>query len=181
MTRNRLPLPILGILALAVVVIIATSSGGSKATTQTPIAAGSAISVRPTPAGNALADASGRTLYLFAGDAHNVSRLSAAGRAVWPPFTSATAPVAAGGALAAQIGSIPAGSGSRQITYDGHPLYYYVGDHSPDQDAGQGLNEFGARWYVVSTAGRAITSVRRSTSQSSSVGSGASSGGGGAS
>ena len=171
MTRKRLPLPVLGVLALALVVIVATS-GGSKARTQTPVAAGSAISVRQTPVGKVLVDASGRTLYLFAGDARDASRLSAAGRAVWPPFTSATTPAAAGGVLAARIGSIVAGAGARQITYNGHPLYYYVGDHGPGQAAGQGLNEFGARWYVVSAAGRAITSVHRSTSSSSGSGGG---------
>jgi predicted lipoprotein with Yx(FWY)xxD motif len=156
MTRTRMPIPILAILALAVVVIIATS-GGSKASTQTAINGSSAISIRHTPAGPTLVDANGRTLYLFAGDTRNLSRLSAAGRAIWPPFTAASTPAATGGALAAQVGSIPAGAGTRQITYNGHPLYYYVGDHAPGQVAGQGLNEFGARWYVVSAAGRAIT------------------------
>jgi predicted lipoprotein with Yx(FWY)xxD motif len=101
-------------------------------------------------------DAKGRTLYLFAGDKPNLSRLSAAGQAVWPPFTSTSLPAAAGRASAGHIATIAA---SKQVTYDEHPLYYYVGDRHPGQTAGQGLNEFGARWYVVSGGGAAIMSV----------------------
>ena len=165
MTRNRLPLSILLIAIFAIVAVIAASSGGTKKAPQRSVAGGSAISLAQTPVGRALVDANGRALYLFAGDKPNVSRLSAAGQAVWPPFTSSTLPAATGGASAAQIGSIAA---SKQITYNGHPLYYFVGDRNPGQTTGQGLNEFGARWYVISGAGAGITSApsRGSTSQS---------------
>ena len=53
-----------------------------------------------------------------------------------------------------------------QITYRGHPLYYYVGDHTPGQTAGQGLNEFGGYWYVLSAGGSAITSASTSATPS---------------
>jgi predicted lipoprotein with Yx(FWY)xxD motif len=89
MTRNRLSLPILIVAVLAIIAVIAATSGGAKKTSRQTAAAGSAISLAQTPAGKALVDANGRTLYLFAGDMPGVSRLSAAGRAVWPPFTSA--------------------------------------------------------------------------------------------
>jgi predicted lipoprotein with Yx(FWY)xxD motif len=179
MTRNRLALPILAILTVAVVAIIATSGAGSKTTNQNVSGAGSAISVRQTPIGRVLVDASGRTLYLFAGDTRNLSRLSAAGRAIWPPLLSTAVPVATGGAVAAKIATIPAGSGTRQVTYNGHPLYYYVGDHAPGQTSGQGLNEFGALWYTVSPTGRAIVSARRATSSGGAAGYGSGSSGAG--
>ncbi|HET6868863.1 MAG TPA: hypothetical protein VFH80_23325 [Solirubrobacteraceae bacterium] len=172
MTRTRLAVPILIAAILAVVAVIAVSSGGS--TKAHPPAAASAISIGQTPVGKALVDASGRTLYLFAGDGPNVSRLSAAGQAVWPPFTANTPPTATGGASAAQIGTIAA---SKQITYNGHPLYYYVGDHGSGQSAGQGLNEFGARWYVLSPSGAAITAAAPNGSASQS-GTSSSTGGG---
>jgi predicted lipoprotein with Yx(FWY)xxD motif len=176
MTRNRLPLPILIVAVLAIVAVITATSGGTKKGSQQTQAAAAAISLGHTPVGKALVDAHGRTLYLFAADKPNVSRLSAAGQAVWPPFTAATAPAATGGASAAAIGTIPS---SRQITYNGHPLYYYVGDHDAGQTAGQGLNEFGARWYVLSAAGAAITSAPKSgtasqAGQSTPAGGGAS-------
>src|ERR1700739_5002175 len=150
MTRKRLPLFIVIVAIVAIVAVIAATSGGAQRKALNRPGAGSAISIAQTPIGKALVDANGRTLYLFVADQRNVSRLSAAGRAVWPPFTSATPPAATGGASAAQVGTI---AGTNQITYNGHPLYYYAGDQSAGQVAGQGLNEFGARWYVLSASG----------------------------
>jgi predicted lipoprotein with Yx(FWY)xxD motif len=161
MTRNRLPLVI--VVILAIVAVVTATSGGAQRKASRRAAASSAISIAQTPVGKALVDANGRTLYLFAADKPNVSRLTAAGQAVWPPFTSATLPAATGGASAAQIGSI---SASKQITYNGHPLYYYVGDQRPGQASGQALNQFGARWYVLSASGAAITSTAPSGSAS---------------
>jgi predicted lipoprotein with Yx(FWY)xxD motif len=163
MTRNRLALPILIVTIIAIVAVITATSGATKKTATRP--ASSAISVRQTPVGKALVDANGRTLYLFAGDRPDSSRLSAAGQAVWPPFTSSRLPAGAGGATAGLIGTIAA---SKQIAYDGHPLYYYVGDRRPGQTSGQGLNQFGARWYTLTAVGNAITSLapRGSGSQS---------------
>jgi hypothetical protein len=56
------------------------------------------------------------------------------------------------------------------VTYNGHPVYYFVGDHNPGQTAGQGLNEFGARWYVLSPAGTAITAAPKPNTSGSSTG-----------
>jgi predicted lipoprotein with Yx(FWY)xxD motif len=174
MTRNRLALPILVVTIFAIVAVIVASSGGAKKTSQRTVAGGWSLSLAHTPVGNALVDANGRTLYLFAGDKPDVSRLSAAGQAVWPPLRSTTLPAAAGGASAGRVGTIAA---SDQITYNGHPLYYYVGDRQAGQAAGQGLNQFGARWYVVSGRGAAITSAAPNAS-ASQLGTSPSSGGG---
>lgn len=158
MTRTRMPFAAVAVvIAAALAIVIATSSGNSSQATS--VAPGSAISLKQTSLGKTLTDANGRTLYLFQGDKRNVSTLSAAGQAVWPPFTSATKPRALGGAIAAQIGTIKGANGSLQIAYNGHPLYYYVGDHSPGQTLGQGLNQFGARWYVLAAGGSAVVSA----------------------
>ena len=156
MTRKRLSLPIVLVAILAIVTIIAATSGGAQRNARPRGAGNTAISLAQTPVGKTLADANGRALYLFAADQPNVSRLSAAGQAVWPPFTSSTRPGVTGGASEAQIGVIPT---TRQVTYNGHPLYYYVGDQRSGQIAGQGLNQFGARWYVLGASGAAITST----------------------
>jgi predicted lipoprotein with Yx(FWY)xxD motif len=140
------------------VIVLAVGGGSAKTAPQHTAAAGSAISIRTTSLGKTLVDANGRTLYLFAGDRANVSRLSGAGLSVWPRFI-ATGPVkASNGALAAKIGTITSPSGIRQVTYRGHPLYYYVGDSTPGSTRGQGLNQFGALWYVLGPAGNAVTS-----------------------
>lgn len=166
MSRTRLLLPVLVVILAAAVALIVSVSGGSAKNARPAVAATSAISVEQTSFGKALADANGRTLYLFAGDKPNVSRLSAAGRAFWPPLTSATKPSATGGVAANNIGATSTG----QVTYNGHPLYYFVGDHNAGQTAGQGLTEFGARWYVLSPAGAAITSAPKAAASTSTGG-----------
>ncbi len=165
MKRTRLSLPILLVAVIAAVAVIVSTAGG-KTKAQPAVPAGSAISLKQTSLGKVLVDARGRTLYLFAGDKHNLSRLSAAGRAVWPPFGSATPPRATGGVVAARIGTA---TGTTQITYNGHPLYYYVGDGKPGQTLGQGLNEFGARWYALARSGAAITSAPKSAAPKAST------------
>lgn len=173
MTRTRLSLPIVAVIvAAAIVAIIATT--GSSAKKGPAVAANSALSVQQTPLGKTLTDANGRALYLFAADKPNVSTLSPAGRAFWPPFTATIKPSANGGAVAGKIGTATGTTGATQVTYNGHPLYYFVGDHSPGQTSGQGLNQFGARWYVLSPAGAGITSAPQPSAPSSSTGGGSS-------
>jgi predicted lipoprotein with Yx(FWY)xxD motif len=171
MIRTRLSLTLIAVIvAAAIAAIVATT--GSSAKKGPAIAASSAVSVQQTSLGKTLADANGRTLYLFAGDKPNLSTLSAAGRAFWPPFTAATKPAAIGGALVGQIGMVAGTTGAGQVTYNGHPLYYFVGDHNSGQTAGQALNQFGARWYVLSRSGVAVTSAPSASVASSSTGGG---------
>jgi predicted lipoprotein with Yx(FWY)xxD motif len=145
-------------IVLAAIAVAVFAVGGGKAQAGHPHAAGgSAIAIRSTSLGKTLVDANGRTLYLFKGDRPGVSTLSSAGTAVWPRFVSAGHVKAEGGARAALIGTTTSPSGVRQVTYAGHPLYYYVGDSSPGSTRGQGLNQFGALWYVLGSSGNAIT------------------------
>jgi predicted lipoprotein with Yx(FWY)xxD motif len=156
---NRIRLSILAVLIAAVVVVVVATSGGAAKTGRPAVASTSAISVRQTSLGKIIVDANGRTLYLFAGDKRNLSTLSAAGQAVWPLYSSTATPASSGGAVASRIATTTGTGGMSQITYNGHPLYYYVGDHKPGDTNGQGLNQFGARWYVLGPGGTAITSA----------------------
>jgi predicted lipoprotein with Yx(FWY)xxD motif len=162
MNRMRITFTAATAVILAIIAVVATSGGAAKPARPTAPPA-SAISVKQTSLGQTLVDANGRSLYLFLGDTRNMSTLSAAGQAVWPPFTASTKPAAQGGTVAARIGTIKGAAGASQITYGGHPLYYYVGDRTPGQTRGQGLNQFGARWYVLAPNGTAITLAPRST------------------
>jgi predicted lipoprotein with Yx(FWY)xxD motif len=166
----RLSLSVLAFVVAALIAVLVSTSGGSTSKAQPSGAANASISVKQTPLGGALTDAQGHVLYLFAPDKPGVSTLSAAGRAVWPPFTAASRPAARDGAQASAIGSTAGASGATQVTYHGHPLYYFVGDRKPGQTAGQGLNEFGGRWYVVSGAGSAITAAPQTTTINGSPG-----------
>jgi len=152
--KRVIPLVVLaGIVAL---VVALTSNGGKSQNAHAQSAADSAIRVRTTSLGKVLVDAKGRTLYLFEADKPNKSNCSGACLSIWPPLTSAAKPNATGGALAAKIGTISAGGGKRLVTYSGHPLYYYVGDQKPGDTKGQGLNQFGAKWYVLAPSGNKI-------------------------
>jgi predicted lipoprotein with Yx(FWY)xxD motif len=146
------------IVAGIAVIVLAVGGGSAKAVPQQTAAAGSAVSIRSTSLGKTLVDAKGRTLYLFRADRTNVSTLSNAGLSVWPRFIALGPVKALNGAQAAKLGTVTSPSGSRQVTYNGHPLYYYAGDSTPSSTRGQGLNEFGALWYVLGPAGNAVTS-----------------------
>jgi predicted lipoprotein with Yx(FWY)xxD motif len=134
----------------------AGANGRAAAGRPARAAANSAISVRRTPLGRILVDGNGRTLYLFERDRANKSNCANGCLSVWPAVTANAKPRARGGAVASQIGTIRRADGSRQVTYAKHPLYYYAGDTRPGQTKGQGLNQFGAKWYVLSSAGRKI-------------------------
>jgi predicted lipoprotein with Yx(FWY)xxD motif len=174
MRRTGLPLAGAILAVAAVAAVIAVTSGGSARANRST-AANSAISLRRTQLGGTLADAQGRTLYLFQGDKPNRSTLSSAGQAVWPPFTSATRPQALNGVMAGSVSTIKGPGGAFQITYNGHPLYYYVGDRGPGQTHGQGLNQFGALWYVLNANGRAVMSPGGTTSPATPSSTGAAS------
>ncbi len=115
------------------------------------------MSVGHTGLGSVLVDAQGRTLYLFEKDPPSRSACSAACAAVWPPLTTKSPPAAGQGVIQSQLGTTRRSGGGLQVTYHDHPLYLYVGDSGAGQTKGQGLNQFGARWWAISAAGQKIT------------------------
>ena len=102
-------------------------------------------------------DASGRSLYLFEADHNGRSSCTGPCAAAWPPLTGSGTPKAAGATEADKLGTVSRGSGQPQVTYGGHPLYYFAGDSSAGQTNGQGSNGFGAKWWEVAPDGAAIT------------------------
>src|SRR3954454_8673722 len=164
-TMKRLAL-VIAVLAIAAIVLIAASGGGNKSKSTAgpyggvaPVqsaAASSAIDVRNGPLGEMLVDGHGRTLYLFEADKPNMSNCSSACLSLWPPLDASARPQAKGGVVASKIGLIPGAGGKDEVTYNGHPLYYYAPDQKPGDTLGQGLNQFGAKWYVLATTGNKI-------------------------
>jgi predicted lipoprotein with Yx(FWY)xxD motif/sugar phosphate permease len=106
--------------------------------------------------GTYLVDGKGRTLYRFMKDTGRKSHCTGACADNWPPLTTREKPEAEGHAKASLLSTKRRKDGRKQVLYDGHPLYRFVGDQSPGDTAGQGLNAFGAQWFVVSTKGKAI-------------------------
>ena len=110
-----------------------------------------------TAYGPALVDRRGFALYLFTHDRSAASSCYGACAAAWPPYVVTGRPSAAArGAHARLVGSVRRRDGRLQVTYAGHPLYYYVGDRRPGQVLCQAVAEFGGTWYVVAPDGQAI-------------------------
>jgi hypothetical protein len=82
---------------------------------------------------------------------------------------SATGTVTAtGGVQASDLGTLTRSDGTMQVTYKGHPLYYFVGDSGPGMAKGQGVNGFGAKWWLVSPSGNDVTATVASFTPGSS-------------
>jgi len=114
------------------------------------------VAVGTTNRGQFLVDGRGRTLYLFEADAHGTSVCVSAGCvAEWPPLTAVGTLRASGGLTAAGLGATSRSNGTRQVTYDGHPLYRFAGDVQAGTANGQGLDDNGGLWYPVRTDGTA--------------------------
>jgi predicted lipoprotein with Yx(FWY)xxD motif len=107
--------------------------------------------------GKVLVDSAGRTVYLFKADTGSKSMCSGGCVAEWPPVTTSGKPTAGTGVTASKLGTTARSDGSEQVTYNGHPLYTFVGDSKAGDAAGQGLNDFGASWWAVSPAGNEVT------------------------
>lgn len=110
-----------------------------------------------TALGTILTDDDGRTLYLFEKDGPNESACSGACAAEWPPEVSAGRPDAGSGVKASLLSTIKRSDGTTQVTYNSHPLYFYAGDGQPGDFNGEGVDAFGAEWFVVSPAGVKVT------------------------
>jgi predicted lipoprotein with Yx(FWY)xxD motif len=108
--------------------------------------------------GTILVDQEGKTLYLFEADSTNKSNCSGSCATYWPPVTTSGKAAAGSGVSAAMIGTAMRSDGTSQVTYAGHPLYWFSGDSKPGDTNGEGLTNFGGAWYAVSPAGKAVTS-----------------------
>lgn len=107
--------------------------------------------------GQILVDGNGRTVYLFVPDQGTTSVCYGNCAGAWPPVLTHGAPLAGTGATASLLGTTTRKDGSTEVTYAGHPLYYFIADKAPGDVTGQKLNNFGGPWYVVSPAGAQIT------------------------
>ena len=115
----------------------------------------SAVTVKAvsSPLGTILVDQDGKTLYLFEADSMNKSNCSGGCLALWPAVMADGRATAGSGVSAGMIGTA---TDSSQVTYAGHPLYWFSGDTAAGDTNGEGLTDFGGAWYAVSPAGKAV-------------------------
>jgi predicted lipoprotein with Yx(FWY)xxD motif len=121
-------------------------------------AIGTAVSLRSVGGlGQILVGANGGTLYLFMADSMGMtSRCTGSCAQNWPPLHTTGVPHAVGGVSQRLLGMTRRADGTMQVTYNGHPLYYFIGDSGPGMAGGEGINAFGAHWDVVNAAGFAV-------------------------
>jgi predicted lipoprotein with Yx(FWY)xxD motif len=143
----------------AAVLLVAPSFGQPMRTAPHATAHSSAamvVKTRHGKLGTFLVDAKGRTLYLFEKDTTTKSRCYGACAKAWPPLMTSGKPKAKGKAKASLLGTTKRKNGSRQVTYNGHPVYRFFQDTKPGQTNGEGSTAFGAGWYVMAPSGKKI-------------------------
>ena len=167
-----------GLAALALALSACASSASSSSSTPATTAPAAGGSSAPASGGGTtvnmttingtavLTNSSGKTLYWFAPDTSTTSKCSGSCATYWPPVTG---PVTAGSGVTGTLSTITRPDGTMQATYDGHPLYTYVGDTAAGQAKGNGLNLSGGLWYEMTVSG-AIPAASASASASASKG-----------
>ena len=139
--------PLTAFVAVAVVASVAAAfavAGGAQS------AGGAKVVIAKSRLGRILVDSKGITLYDFVTDKHGVSGCYGACAALWPPLITKGKPHAGPGVRASLLGTTKRKDGKLEVTYNRHPLYYFVTDRKPGQTTGQGVNQFGGPWWVIS-------------------------------
>ncbi|NUR58796.1 MAG: hypothetical protein HOV87_08985 [Catenulispora sp.] len=124
-------------------------------TTPAPPAAGTALKFGTPKFPTALTDSSGKAIYLFEADTSTTSTCTGACATAWPPVLTTGAPTITGGDMS-KLGTTTRADGTKQVTYNGHPLYYFAGDTKPGDTNGEGSKAFGAGWYLLNSDGTKI-------------------------
>ncbi|MCF3964612.1 COG4315 family predicted lipoprotein [Streptomyces fuscigenes] len=164
------------------------SGGGASSSASAPAASGSSAGGAGTAAvssigtksgdmGSYLTDNAGKTIYLFAQDTSGKSTCDGDCAAAWPPVTADAAPKAGPGVTAGKLSVVKRSDGTSQVAYAGHPLYYFAGDSAAGDTKGQGVDGFGAKWWLVGPDGKQITKTASPTANDGG-GSGSDAGGG---
>jgi predicted lipoprotein with Yx(FWY)xxD motif len=143
------------ILATGALLVIAGFAGASTLATS--------VGATQSKFGSVLVDGHGRSLYLFERDRNGKSNCYGGCAGEWPPLIASGKPHAKPGVKAALLRRTKRHDGRWQVTYRGHPLYTFAGDTSKGQTNGEGLDDFGGRWYLVSPAGAKVVGETSST------------------
>jgi predicted lipoprotein with Yx(FWY)xxD motif len=156
--RLRILLALPAAAAAAAALVACSSAGASPSpspSSSSPAAAAASTVKTATIAGvTVLTNSKSFTLYSFAPDTPTTSKCNGTCAQSWPPLHG---PVTVAG-LTGTFSTITRSDGSIQATFDGHPLYTFVGDTAPGQNKGNGLNAAGGLWHEITTSGTATSS-----------------------
>lgn len=160
----------LAVLATACGSSSSNSNGAASATTRTPPSTTPGLSKRQISGlGLILVNERGRTLYVFSPEKGGKVTCTGSCATTWPPLKASGKPPSIGSTAVHPnlVGTVANPSGGKIITYAGWPLHTYSGDMAAGDANGQGID---GKWYVISLAGRVITSKAGTTSTSSTGG-----------
>ena len=162
MTSRKAGLLILVLACLAAVAACGSSNNTSSGAGSNPTGPVT-VATRSGPMGTYLTDGQGRSLYLFVADTSGTSTCTGACATQWPPLITSGTPQAGSGVTASMLSTVARADGTKQVTYGNHPLYLFTGDNAAGDTNGQGVNAFGALWWLVSPSGSAITTAASPT------------------
>jgi len=157
----------------------AASSGSQSSGSQAGGSAAGTVIAAHSGSGGTFLTSGGRSVYLWVADTMNKSNCAGACAGAWPPVMAHGKLTASNGAKPSELGTIARPGGGKQVTYDGHPLYFFAGDSGPGQTHGQGSDSFGAKWWLVAPAGTQITTTDAATSSGGAPAAASGSGAGG--
>jgi predicted lipoprotein with Yx(FWY)xxD motif len=149
-----------------------TGASATGASATGTASTGTEITTAAASGATFLTDGSGRVVYLWVKDTGDASQCSGACAGAWPPVPATGTVTAGGSAVASDLGTITRSDGTKQVTYDGHPLYYFAGDSGAGTASGQGSDGFGAKWWLVAPSGADVTAAVSSFTAGSSSGGG---------
>jgi len=148
----------MAIIATLTVACGSCPSTGAASPSPSQFATGEKVAVATdAKLGQILVDDKGLTLYLFVADTGTASTCYSSCATIWPPVLTTGAPQAGTGVNASLLGTTTRTDGKVEVTYAGHPLYYFLQDKAPGDTKGQGINGFGGLWWVLGPSGAAIT------------------------
>jgi predicted lipoprotein with Yx(FWY)xxD motif len=171
MLKKRVVLAIVTAVSLGVAGIVAATAVANPQGLRSLAASSSTgtVTLHKTAVGKVLATSAGMSLYLFRADKHGKSACYGQCATYWPPLLKKGKLTAGAGLKAKLLGTTKRKNGTLQVTYAGHPLYRFKLDKKVGQVAGQGQDFFGGKWYVLSSAGTAVTRAATTTTSSTTT------------
>ncbi len=125
-------------------------------TAEAPAGTGPGVTITAADSdfGQVLFDGTGQAIYLFDKETTATPDCYDDCAVAWPPVLTDGSPIAGGGAMGDLLGTTPRSDGSTQVSYAGHPLYYYAHE-GKNVVTCHNVSEFGGLWLVIMPTGQA--------------------------
>ena len=136
-------------IATGLIVLTLVASGAAFAATRS-MGMGTIVDLHSSSLGKVLSTYTGRTLYLYTADGYKVTNCTGSCAQTWLPLMTTSKPVAGMGVKQSLLSTLTRPNGKKQVTYNGHPLYKYVGDTKAGKTSGEGVDGV---WFAVKASG----------------------------